>query len=103
MSAPHTPGPWAVDSLGLVLDGPSSPNSRIVCDTTAGRISLEERKANALLIAAAPDMLAKLQAMLPKNVCLTNSNIRDDLNVPLDVPMGDLRAIAALIAKATGQ
>lgn len=52
--------------------------------------------------AAAPELLAACRDMLPRNVCLTNSNVRDDVVVPLDATMGELRRIAAAIAKATG-
>ncbi len=56
-----------------------------------------------MLTEAANEMLAALQLCIPVNVCLTNPNIRDDMNVPLDVPMGDLRKIAAAISQATGK
>jgi hypothetical protein len=48
------------------------------------------------------ELTAALEAWLPKNICLTNRNIPDNMNVPLeaDITMGELRAIAALIAKA---
>lgn len=52
---------------------------------------------------AAEGLLEALKLCVPGNVCLTNTNIPDDMIVPLDVPMGDLRKIAAAIAKATGQ
>lgn len=46
-----------------------------------------------------PAMVAMLREMIPTNVCLTNRNIADDLNIPMDVPMGDLRKIAAILAR----
>ena len=84
----HTPAPWNVtgferivvnDSLGRTLAlAPGSSND------------LDEMKANAALIAAAPDMLAALQDIL---------DLWDDPNMP----MGDLLArVRAAIAKAEG-
>ncbi len=58
-------------------------------------------KREAMLEEAAEVMLDALKLCIPANVCLTNRNIPDDMTVPLDVPMGDLRKIAAAIAKAT--
>lgn len=111
-SGANTPGPWfpieaesmkycsvvefeygsgARGTVGLVgTDG-----------VTVGASSLEEQNANARLIAAAPDLLAACQSMIPANVCLTNGNVPDSTIIPIDVTMGDFRKIAAAIAKAT--
>ena len=53
--------------------------------------------------AAASDLLAVCRDMLPRNLCLTNRNLRDRHIVSLDVPIGGLRRIAAAIAKAEGR
>lgn len=53
-------------------------------------------------MSAAPDLLEACEAAIPKGVCLTNKNIPDGFTVALDCTMGDLRKIAAAIAKATG-
>jgi hypothetical protein len=37
-----------------------------------------------------------LSGMLPKNVCLTNRNVRDATIVSLECTMGELRKVAAL-------
>ena len=74
MSAQHTPGPWRVSSVGLTNDG-----KRAVVSEDAGiawahpqtafkrgdgwQHECGEREANARLIAAAPDLLAALEAM----------------------------------------
>ena len=54
----HTPGPWRVGDAGHTVFGPPngnpSPETIAPCGT----------RANALLIAAAPDMLAALKASL---------------------------------------
>jgi hypothetical protein len=55
------------------------------------------------IIAAASvvDELANtLWDTLPKNVCLTNANVRDETVIPIDLTMGDLRRIAAVLAEA---
>jgi hypothetical protein len=56
--------------------------------------------ANARLIAAAPELYAACELAIPNEVCLTNRNIPDGLKVALDCTMGDLRKIAAALAKA---
>lgn len=69
---PHSPGPWAIVGLSFneheahVIDSPT----RTVCWTanTLGKTNKEfvsaEDQANACLIAAAPDLLAALKALL---------------------------------------
>ena len=51
---------------------------------------------------AAMEMLAVCKHLLPKGICLTNTNVPDHFNVPLDATMGELRRLAAVIVKATG-
>lgn len=63
--------------------------------------SAEQAEADARLIAAAPELLEALELTLPRNLCLTNANIPDDQPIPLEFTMGELRKIAAAIAKAT--
>lgn len=66
----HTPGPWTVDEslcLGAINNGKrhiamanlyNSPDENF-------RVDREQQLANAQLIAAAPDLLAALKAILP--------------------------------------
>lgn len=97
------------DDLWIVV-GDLSHNWRCIalvsCDTEKGPaekpIYRPQRDANAQLMATAPELLAVAEEMLPANLCLTNSNVRDDVVVPLECTMGDLRKIAAVIAKARG-
>ena len=49
------------------------------------------------------ELCEALADTLPRNVCLTNKNVRDDTVVPLDYTMGELRRISALLAKARGE
>lgn len=64
-----TPGPWKSDFWGVVWRDPfKDSDGRIihqpVCDATVpASLGLEERKANAHLIAAAPEMYAALNAL----------------------------------------
>lgn len=62
----HTPGPWEVSDTRICLDGPLSSWNRTICDLghygSDGRTCYPNAKANGLLIAAAPDMLAALEA-----------------------------------------
>ncbi len=58
----HTPGPWAVTE-GYLWRGIRAP-SRVIADMRiVGGVVENEVQANARLIAAAPDMLAALQAI----------------------------------------
>ena len=61
MTDKYTPGPWA--AIGTDVKTPG-PRSRILCWTGLPEIALDEARANARLIAAAPDLLAALQALV---------------------------------------
>lgn len=95
MSAQHTPGPWAVEKrYGDVVD----VNGRTLCVHGMALTSTEEAKANSLLMAAAPELLATLQELV--------ADIADrfDMDSPSTNP-GIKSAIAearAAIAKAEG-
>lgn len=56
--------------------------------------------ANACLIAAAPDLLAALEAL---NLQMPPSHIRDDGRSGFAMPVGAIRAAFAAIAKAKGE
>jgi len=67
MSAAHTPGPWFVP-LGTGNDGSSNQTSVwalggsvVISESPSRSLSLEGRRANANLIAAAPNLLSLLQ------------------------------------------
>jgi hypothetical protein len=101
------PTPWVVDSENPVIVRDADDSMVADCDafvyTDEGEVQLDYCPANARLIAAAPDLLEVAKAMIPANLCTTNPNIRDDLVVPLEVTMGELRRIAAVIAMAEGR
>lgn len=54
------------------------------------------------LIAAAPDLLAALQRLVPLNINLDHPGLADDVTVPCDVTLGELRAARDAIIKAGG-
>lgn len=56
----HTPGPWATDGGDTVV---AMGNQIVVTAPAPDGASREEMKANARLIAAAPDLLAALKAI----------------------------------------
>ena len=68
MSARHTPGPWFTFANGQCIGGPAGPLGNPSGADTAGLAHCgmglrtgSEIKANARLIAAAPELLAELQ------------------------------------------
>ena len=98
MMTEHTPGPWKVHSRARGYGYVRDRSERPICGFGSGSLSNDESAANAHLIAAAPDMLEALQAMLK------------DPPATLDEPdpdgelIGKMRAIArTAIAKATGK
>ena len=43
-----------------------------------------------------------LRLCVPSNLCLTNPNVKDDINVPFDMTIGEIRLMADFIAKHGG-
>lgn len=60
-------------------------------------------EADAAVFAAAPDMLAAIEQFMPKGIAIGNNSVPDDLNIPMDVTLGELRAFATAIARARGE
>jgi hypothetical protein len=78
----HTNGPWSANLNGLARDKQDAPQWTVgkSCECLVilpNRSTPEETEANARLIAAAPDLLAALQAVL--------STYRTFRNVPQDL------------------
>jgi hypothetical protein len=109
MNEKHTPGPWRTGEPFAAFDGgtvrfhisqadgaPYTPDysdvAQLVAETTPGE-KLEIQRANAHLIAAAPDMFAAL--------CDVVAVMERDL-AGLAVISPELAAARAAIAKATG-
>lgn len=99
----HTKGPWRIGDVGMTIFGPKSSQPAPVMIASllppTPRVNSEERKANAKLIAAAPDMLATLRAIA--------ADCEDYLNDDLDMDAGELcqaflNAINKVHDQATG-
>jgi hypothetical protein len=106
MSAQHTPGPWTVRSYpayGYGITAEDSPQARhsfaVVhfADTQRGRTT-ERAKADARLIAAAPELLEALAALM-KGSEYSGDGRWGRIVMPSDAAM---TAARAAIAKATG-
>ena len=122
MSIKHTPGPWVIDS-----DGDGKANAIVtsthlasldddICEVYGGNKDDDDiRKANASLIAAAPDLL---EALRKADALLKNASMgRERTTLPagnsfLDLLAGYMHpdeingacdAVIAAIAKATGE
>ena len=85
----HTPGPWCVEGVGIRALVRAGINGVIVA--VRHRLSAQEHEANARLIAAAPELLESVKALLG---CMSLAGWDGD---PIAV-----KALAA-IAKATGE
>lgn len=105
----HTPGPW---NLGGVSNPRTDPRYSIWGPTPPGKqsgewIAKDVAKANARLIAAAPELLAALKAILEafdRRVFVRNVRHDDDPNWAIDL-IPHLAALAnaqTAIAKAEG-
>lgn len=95
----HTPGPWIVGSdktsvLQVTLDAENP--FQCVVNTTSGynAMSLEEAKANARLIAGAPNLLAALKAIVSSLLDADEEGLID--HAP------EIMAAKSAIAKAEG-
>lgn len=104
----HTPGPWLAEGVDMFGDhnivlSASANDCRAVAAVVSNMREPSEVAANARVIAVAPEMLAALAKLIPTNLCTTNPNISDDTFIPFDMTMGEIRSIAALVAKATGK
>jgi len=61
MTSQHTPGPWRIGDAGFTVFGPPKPGA------LPETIAPVKNRANARLIAAAPDLLAALEALLDRD------------------------------------
>jgi hypothetical protein len=62
MKTQHTPGPWTTDNNDFVNYGQKDDQYIVSCQNS--HLSPERRRANARLIAAAPDLLEKLSWLI---------------------------------------
>ena len=93
MTKQHTPGPWRIGSRQTstpsYIDAGKGFNYRLI--TRVRDVDMDEGKANARLIAAAPDLLAACVEMVAGN-----------MGQPRGVGVPALDAMRAAIDKATG-
>lgn len=114
MSTAHTPGPWWVTDYGVRDRGGyichTQPPTHFSGQDERFANEVEERKANARLIAAAPELLTALKDLRRAYINLLESG-RDRIIAiggtcdPVDVMEANdpwLREVTQVIAKATG-
>ena len=107
MGIAHTPGPWVIDS-----DGDGKANAIVtsthlasldddICEVYGGNMDgADIRQANARLIAAAPDLLQKLKALV--NMLSDDKDDYPDSSYFRMIQDAEKEALA-LIAKAEGK
>jgi hypothetical protein len=94
MTNPHTPGPWDIDGCTIVgnLDGLLPVDIAVTCNVA--QTTETERKANAHLIACAPDLLAACLLLVAYHDNRTEDSIQ------LEHVVASARAA---VGKATGK
>lgn len=110
-----TPGPytingdcdWDVDTGGgntryYIGQEGHEPIAIVICVTRFGDRD-PELDGNMRMFCEGPAMVQALRDIIPANASLKNPNIRDRHMVPVDVPMGSLRRIAAILARIDGE
>jgi hypothetical protein len=97
MTTQHTPGPWRVGDAAHTIFGPKQADGSLAVTiaSVAGNARVEDYRANARLIAAAPDLLAALKAV--SAIAEHGPSVVDALGFQ------NVRAIRAAIAKAEGR
>ena len=110
MSAQHTPGPWDLDRSGFIREarGPDGCGILIASACDLSR-SASEGEANARLIAAAPELLAALEALcrefsvVRRDLSRIDNNAGHDSSHEREAAKEVLRLARAAIAKARGE
>lgn len=64
MSSEHTPGPWRVANDGFRVEQGMLSDVKLIAVAAYGDVGYAAERANACLIAAAPEMLAALEALI---------------------------------------
>lgn len=97
MSRKHTPGPWRVEGHNIRCEPTPDNTGTFVAEMQSSRCP-EQCRADALLIAAAPELLEALDYLLEQTVDM-------DLKYGIELSEGEAEARAmalAAIAKACG-
>ncbi len=109
MAEEHTPGPWSFDAIcfdhRIAIRGGVTAHGRpyhVALVNRPGSAYAGQDKANARLIAAAPELLG---AGLPiaAEIALYGPSAGEDDDELVGIRLADLKALRAAIAKATGQ
>ena len=89
----HTPGPWRIGDAGQTVFGPktehAAPVTIAMLPQVSPRVGFDERKANAKLMAAAPELLEALRDMVRYE------------DLPVDEQQPAVERARTAIAKAT--
>lgn len=95
MSTAHTPGPWRSGDRWKTIFAPNDgqPSPPVIATIHCPDAKFETIKANAHLIAAAPELLAALQSLLEWNQNVFPTYATDDVPV--------IQSAQAAISKAT--
>lgn len=106
MGTAHTPGDWRVDGSFRVTVNAVQPDGSfwtiVACPGGSPNTPLHEAKANAALIAAAPDMLHALRRAAPWLARLIADGGHHGCAAPNDA-VRTLQRVEAAIAKAEGR
>ena len=104
METRHTPGPWRIGDGGATVFGPrtNAPSPRTIANVGRGPLCTNETKANARLIAAAPELLAALDRVLPWLGKLISDGGHLQSVCPNDA-IGALQQAEAALARAKGE
>jgi len=109
MNTKHTPGPWKTrkgfDSDTIEVFAPNPKIGRPFQPTELAVVQADSRegKANASLIAAAPELLEAVQSLLPIAVHYLNADHDADNNNPPAGNFDEIMNAMCAIAKATGK
>ena len=106
MSAHHTPGPWRVGDAGATVYGPKREDGSlptVVAKVSRSPLAGDRVKANARLIAAAPELLAALEGLLDLAECEAYTRLECGADADERKELDRLLCAAcAAIAKAKG-
>ena len=89
MTPHHTPGPWWRDDDGFIASGSDETYITVASPNCSEDIDIDEREANARLMAASPELLAAARHLLPR------------ARMAQRLSKADMLLLESVIAKAT--
>lgn len=95
-AAAHTPGPWRVGDAGCTVFAPKGASPLRIACITINTVADERQRANARLIAAAPELLREL-----KSAIFYIETYGGEVTRSFSAG-GNMERVKAVIAKATG-